>query len=141
MNVEKKYFCPNCGGQNEIDSNFCVYCGGTLHNVQNTTINQNRINVNNSIINPTPEKKVKKDIKLGFLGWAGLIFLGYITLGSANLVMYAIAALVLYFYLLVPNTKNGFNIVFKVIGGIVLLGGIALLALLGICIGMFVGLS
>ena len=141
MNVEKKYFCPNCGGQNEIDSNFCVYCGGTLHNVQNTTINQNRINVNNSIINPTPEKNIKKDIKLGFLGWFGLIALGYITLGSANLVMYAVAAIVLSIYLLIPNTKNGFNIAFKVIGGLALLGVIGILVLFGICIGMFAGLS
>ena len=145
MDEQKKYVCPNCGGQNEYTSNFCIYCGGSLHNTQNTTPSQNNINqgtqVNPNYSGSKEIQKEKKETKLGFLGWVGLIYLGYITLASANLVLYAIAGVVLYFYLLVPNTKKGFNVVFKVIGAIVLFGILSFLVLLGVCLGMFAGLS
>ena len=145
MDEQKKSFCPNCGGQNEYTSNFCIYCGGSLHNTQNTTPSQNHINqetqVNPNCSGSKEIQKEKKETKLGFLGWVGLIYLGYITLASANLVLYAVAGVVLYFYLLVPNTKKGFNVVFKVIGAIVLFGILSFLVLLGVCLGMFAGLS
>lgn len=167
MQNQGNMFCPNCGGQNTADNNFCLYCGNSLTNLnqQNNQYNQqqfqqtqqynqynqqqtqqyNQYNQQqtqqynqqqNNQYNKQqamPQKK-KKFQKLGFLGWVGIIALGYSSLGSIYSLIFAGALAVLYFT--TPNSKHVINIILRVIGAI----NITLLALglilVGACFGI-----
>ena len=162
MQNQGNIFCPNCGGQNTADNNFCLYCGNSLTNLnqQNNQYNQqqfqqtqqynqynqqqtqqynqynqqqaqqyNQYNQQQAV--PQKEKKVQK---LGFLGWFGIIVLGYTSLGNIFSLIFSGALAVLYFT--TPNSKNVINIILRVIGAI----NITLIALglilVGACFGI-----
>ena len=144
MQNQGNIICPNCGGQNTADNNFCLYCGNSLTNLnqQNNQYNQqqfqqpqqynqynqqqvqqyNQYNqqqaqqnnqYNQQQVVPQKEKKVQK---LGFLGWFGIISLGYTSLGNIFSLIFSGALAVLYFT--TPNSKHVINIILRVIGAI-----------------------
>lgn len=155
MQNQGNIICPNCGGQNTADNNFCLYCGNSLANLnqqqfqqtqqynqynqqqaqQYNQYNQQQAQQNNQYNQqqavPQKEKKVQK---LGFLGWFGIIVLGYTSLGNIFSLIFSGALAVLYFT--TPNSKNVINIILRVIGAI----NITLIALglilVGACFGI-----
>ena len=158
MQNQGNIFCPNCGGQNTTDNNFCLYCGISLTNLnqqqvqqpqqpqqpqqynqynqqnnQNLQYQNNQQNYQISQQQDIPQKE-KKVEKLGFLGWIGIISLGYTSLGSYYVLIFAVILAILYFAK--PNSKNGINIILKVIGAINITFLVLALILFGACIGI-----
>ena len=162
MQNQGNIFCPNCGGQNTADNNFCLYCGNSLTNLnqQNNQYNQqqfqqtqqynqynqqqtqqyNQYNqqqaqqynqYNQQQAAPQKEKKVQK---LGFLGWFGIIVLGYTSLSNIFSLIFSGALAVLYFT--TPNSKHVINIVLRVIGAIYITFIALALILVGACFGI-----
>ena len=151
MQNQGNIFCPNCGGQNTADNNFCLYCGNSLTNLnqqnnqynqqqfqqtqQNNQYNQqqaqqyNQYNQQQAV--PQKEKKVQK---LGFLGWFGIIVLGYTSLGNIFTLIFSGALAVLYFT--TPNSKHVINIILRVIGAINITFIALALILVGACFGI-----
>ena len=151
-------FCSNCGGQNTVDNNFCLYCGNALSktNQQNTTVSNQ-----NGVVQQQPQqyqqpyqqqyqqqpqqyqqveaKEQKPTKKLGFLGWFGIILMG---LGSiSNVIMLAITVVLGIIYFAVPSSKNVIIIIIKVIGAIYLAFIVLGLILLGTCLGIISGIT
>lgn len=144
MQNQETKFCPNCGGQNTLNNNFCVYCGGPLSNVNqqvNTNQSQNKTLIQPVQQNTQPQNSQqnnvevpKKDVKLGFLGWAGIISLAIISARSPFLLLGFIALIVV--YNTTQSAKKILIIIFKVIGGIY----ISLFAVALILFGVFFGI-
>lgn len=152
MQNQGNIFCPNCGGQNTADNNFCLYCGNSLTNLNQQQFQQtqqynqynqqqtqqynqqqeqqyNQYNQQQTV--PQEEKKVQK---LGFLGWVGIITLGYSSLGSIIPLIFSVALAVLYFT--IPNSKHVINIILRVIGAINVTFLALALILFGACFGI-----
>ena len=135
MQNQETTFCPNCGGQNTLNNNFCVYCGGPLSNV-NQQVNTNQ-SQNQTLIQPNQQNNVevpKKEVKLGFLGWAGIITLAIISARSLFLLLGFIALIVV--YNTAPSAKKVLIIIFKVIGGVYISLFAVALILFGACFGI-----
>lgn len=139
-------FCSNCGGQNTLDNNFCLYCGNALSkpNQPNTTVpNQN------GVVQQQPqqqyqqqpqqsqqvyESQQKPERKLGFLGWFGIIMMG---LGSVtNIFMLTTAVVLGIIYFTIPSSKNIVIIIIRVIGAINITFLTLALILFGACFGI-----
>ena len=139
-------FCSNCGGQNTLDNNFCLYCGNALSkpNQPNTTVpNQN------GVVQQQPqqqyqqqpqqsqqvyESQQKPERKLGFLGWFGIIMMG---LGSVtNIFMLTTAVVLEIIYFTIPSSKNIVIIIIRVIGAINITFLTLALILFGACFGI-----
>ena len=151
MQNQETTFCPNCGGQNTLNNNFCVYCGGPLSNVNqqvNTNQSQNQTLIQPAQQNTQPNQQYtqpqnsqqnnvevpKKEVKLGFLGWAGIITAAIISTRSLFLLLGFVALIVV--YNTAPSAKKVLIIIFKVIGGVyVSLFAVALI-LFGACFGI-----
>jgi hypothetical protein len=158
MQNQETTFCPNCGGQNTLNNNFCVYCGGPLSNVnqqvntnqsqnqtliqpaqQNTQPNQQYTQPNQQYTQPQNSQQnnvevPKKEVKLGFLGWAGIIIAAIISTRNLFLLLGFVALIVV--YNTAPSAKKILIIIFKVIGGVyVSLFAVALI-LFGACFGI-----
>lgn len=145
-------FCSNCGGQNTVDNNFCLYCGNALSktNQQNTTVsNQNGVvqpQQYQQQYQPQPQQyqqveatKQKPTRKLGFLGWFAIIMMG---LGSfSNIFMLATAVVLGIIYFTMPSSKNVIIIIIRVIGAIDLVFIVLGLILLGTCLGFISGIT
>lgn len=151
MQNQGNIFCPNCGGQNTADNNFCLYCGKSLTNLyqQNNQYNQqqfqqtqqyNQYNqqqtqqYNQYNQQQAVPKKKKKVQKLGFLGWFGIIALGCTSLRNIFLLIFSGALAVLYFT--TPNSKPVINIIFRVIGVLNITFMVLALILVGACFGI-----
>ena len=145
-------FCSNCGGQNTVDNNFCLYCGNALSktNQQNTTVSNQ-----NGVVQPQPQQyqqqnqpqqyqqvkatQQKPTRKLGFLGWFGIIMMG---LGSfSNIFILATAVVLGIIYFTMPSSKNVVIIIIRVIGAIDLVFIVLGLILLGTCLGFISGIT
>lgn len=156
-------FCSNCGGQNTVDNNFCLYCGNALSktNQQNTTVSNQ-----NGVVQPQPQQyqqqyqpqpqqyqqryqpqqyqqvkatQQKPTRKLGFLGWFGIIMMG---LGSfSNIFILATAVVLGIIYFTMPSSKNVIIIIIRVIGAIDLVFIVLGLILLGTCLGFISGIT
>ena len=151
MQNQETTFCPNCGGQNTLNNNFCVYCGGPLSNVNqqvNTNQSQNQTLIQPAQQNTQPNQQYtqpqnsqqnnvevpKKEVKLGFLGWAGIIIAAIISTRNLFLLLGFVALIVV--YNTAPSAKKILIIIFKVIGGVyVSLFAVALI-LFGACFGI-----
>lgn len=144
MQNQGNIFCPNCGGQNTTDNNFCLYCGNSLTNLNQQQFQQtqqynqynqqqaqqyNQYNQQQAV--PQKEKKVQK---LGFLGWFGIIALGYTSLGNIFSLIFSGALAVLYFT--TPNSKHVINIILRVIGVLNITFMVLALILVGACFGI-----
>lgn len=146
MQNQEITFCPNCGGQNTLDNNFCLYCGNALSklNQPNTTVpNQN------GVVQQQPqqqyqqqpqqsqqvyESQQKPERKLGFLGWFGIIMMG---LGSVtNIFMLTTAVVLGIIYFTIPSSKNIVIIIIRVIGAINITFLTLALILFGACFGI-----
>lgn len=134
-------FCSNCGGQNTLDNNFCLYCGNALSkpNQPNTTVsNQNGV-VQQYQQQPQQSQQVyesqqKPERKLGFLGWFGIIMMG---LGSVtNIFMLTTAVVLGIIYFTIPSSKNIVIIIIRVIGAINITFLTLALILFGACFGI-----
>lgn len=151
MQNQETTFCPNCGGQNTLNNNFCVYCGGPLSNVNqqvNTNQSQNQTLIQPVQQNTQPNQQYtqpqnpqqnnvevpKKEVKLGFLGWAGIITLAIISTRSLFLLLGFIALIVV--YNTAPSAKKVLIIIFKVIGGVYISLFAVALILFGACFGI-----
>lgn len=151
MQNQETTFCPNCGGQNTLNNNFCVYCGGPLSNVNqqvNTNQSQNQTLIQPAQQNTQPNQQYtqpqnpqqnnvevpKKDVKLGFLGWAGIIIAAIISTRSLFLLLGFIALIVV--YNTAPSAKKVLIIIFKVIGGVYISLFAVALILFGACFGI-----
>ena len=144
MQNQETTFCPSCGGQNTLNNNFCVYCGGPLSNVnQQVNTNQSQyqtlIQPNQQYTQPQNSQQnnvevPKKDVKLGFLGWAGIIALAIISARSLFLLLGFIALIVV--YNTAPSAKKVLIIIFKVIGGVYISLFAVALILFGACFGI-----
>lgn len=151
MQNQETTFCPNCGGQNTLNNNFCVYCGGPLSNVNqqvNTNQSQNQTLIQPVQQNTQPNQQYtqpqnpqqnnvevpKKEVKLGFLGWAGIITLAIISARSLFLLLGFIALIVV--YNTAPSAKKVLIIIFKVIGGVYISLFAVALILFGACFGI-----
>lgn len=151
MQNQETTFCPNCGGQNTLNNNFCVYCGGPLSNVNqqvNTNQSQNQTLIQPVQQNTQPNQQYtqpqnsqqnnvevpKKEVKLGFLGWAGIIALAIISARSLFLLLGFIALIVV--YNTAPSAKKVLIIIFKVIGGVYISLFAVALILFGACFGI-----
>ena len=151
MQNQETPFCPSCGGQNTINNNFCVYCGGTLSNI-NQQVNTNQ-SQNQTLIQPVQQSTQpnqqytqpqnfqqnnvevpKKEVKLGFLGWAGIITSAIISIRSLFLLLVFIALIVV--YNTTPSAKKVIAIIFKIIGGVYIGLFVGALILLGACFGI-----
>lgn len=151
MQNQETTFCPSCGGQNTLNNNFCVYCGGPLSNVNqqvNTNQSQNQTLIQPVQQNTQPNQQYtqpqnsqqnnvevpKKEVKLGFLGWAGIITLAIISTRSLFLLLGFIALIVV--YNTAPSAKKVLIIIFKVIGGVYISLFAVALILFGACFGI-----
>ena len=158
MQNQETTFCPNCGGQNTLNNNFCVYCGGPLSNVnqqvntnqsqnqtliqpaqQNTQPNQQYTQPNQQYTQPQNSQQnnvevPKKEVKLGFLGWAGIIIAAIISTRSLFLLLGFVALIVV--YNTAPSAKKVLIIIFKVIGGVYISLFAVALILFGACFGI-----
>ena len=139
-------FCSNCGGQNTLDNNFCLYCGNALSkpNQPNTTVSNK-----NGVVQQQPqqqyqqqpqqsqqvyESQQKPERKLGFLGWFGIIMMG---LGSVtNIFMLTTAVVLGIIYFTIPSSKNIVIIIIRVIGAINITFLTLALILFGACFGI-----
>ena len=134
-------FCSNCGGQNTLDNNFCLYCGNALSkpNQPNTTVSNQ-----NGVVQQQPqqsqqsqqvyESQQKPERKLGFLGWFGIIMMG---LGSVtNIFMLTTAVVLGIIYFTIPSSKNIVIIIIRVIGAINITFLTLALILFGACFGI-----
>ena len=125
-------FCSNCGGQNTLDNNFCLYCGNALSkpNQPNTTVSNQ-----NGVVQQQPQQSQQKpERKLGFLGWFGIIMMG---LGSVtNIFMLTTAVVLGIIYFTIPSSKNIVIIIIRVIGAINITFLTLALILFGACFGI-----
>ena len=146
MQNQEITFCPNCGGQNTLDNNFCLYCGNALSkpNQPNTTVSNQ-----NGVVQQQPqqqyqqqpqqsqqvyESQQKPERKLGFLGWFGIIMMG---LGSVtNIFMLTTAVVLGIIYFTIPSSKNIVIIIIRVIGAINISFLTLALILFGACFGI-----
>ena len=141
MQNQNTIFCQNCGGQNELTNKFCLYCGTQLvaplqnNNVQSTRNIPPVTNMqhNQEYPNQTAvQQKEEKEIKLGFLGMVGLLFL--IVTFTRNIYLFIATGVIVLLLYNNKGTKKLVTIILKVMGIIYISTIILGLIFLGLCI-------
>lgn len=141
--------CSNCGGKNDINANFCVYCGSSLDIERKQTSDAMTSNISNEqtydftgqgvaegqqnfeqILKTTESKESPK--KFGILVIFGFILL-FSILSSFSFIGIGIFVLLVYFYIKNENFQRVFGVLLRVFGGIFLFGIVMILILFGMC--------
>lgn len=118
QNKEIKY-CTYCGNKNSIYSKFCISCGGSL---------EQHINQSIEIDDNTTLKENDQEETFGISYFIGLITAILLILFIPFFL--AIATMLAFFYITLPNTRKFTNSIIKCLGKLVIYGFLIIIILI-----------
>jgi hypothetical protein len=125
-------YCTYCGTQNSKANKFCINCGGALVPQQASPSNiQDEPIFPTSVPEPQPSSESPKKNKFGFQTIAGILLL--LSWARFMPLILAIAVVMIFFYITLPNSRNGILSLVNGVGHLVIGGFVIILILGGAC--------
>ncbi|MBE6146396.1 MAG: zinc ribbon domain-containing protein [Firmicutes bacterium] len=132
-------YCTYCGSQNSKANKYCINCGGPLVPLQAAPSNiQDNPILPTSVSAPQPSSESPQKKKFGIETLAGILLL--LSWARFFPLVLAIAVVMIFFYITLPNTRKGILSLVNGVGHLAIGGFVIILILWGACF-LMIGLA
>lgn len=132
-------YCTYCGSQNSKANKYCINCGGPLVPLQAAPSNiQDEPIIPTSVSDPQPSSESSQKKKFGIETLAGILLL--LSWARFFPLVLAIAVVMIFFYITLPNTRKGILSLVNGVGHLAIGGFVIILILWGACF-LMIGLA